>query len=117
MNLPVFLKHPGSATVNISTNVTFSCTAKGFSIIDVVWRKVGSSRLPLATTIITKWSWSSSEVTSNITFIKVVGYHMGKYYCTAMNEAGETSSKQADLLVQGYYSWLHISITYVRTYM
>ena len=102
VNLPTFLKHPGGVTVNISTNVTFSCVAKGFNITDLVWRKVGSSRLPLTATTITEWSLN--EVTSILTITKTAGYYTGKYYCLATNKAGEKSSDQAKLLVQGDYS-------------
>ena len=102
VTLPAFLKHPGAAKVNIFTNITFSCTAKGFNITDLVWRKVGSSRLPSTATTITEWS--SNEVTSILTITETAGYYTGKYYCTATNKAGETSSNQAVLSVQGYYS-------------
>ena len=114
VNLPVFLKHPGSATANVSTNASFSCAARGFNITDLVWRKVGLSRLPLTATTMTKWS--SNEVTSIITITNIVGYYMGKYYCKAMNKAGETSSIQAELLVQGYHSLLYIIMTYIYVY-
>ena len=102
VTLPAFLKHPGAVKVNIFTNITFSCTAKGFNITDLVWRKVGSSRLPLTATTITEWSLN--EVTSILTITETAGYYTGKYYCTATNKAGEKSSDQAKLLVQGYYS-------------
>ena len=108
VNLPAFLKDPGPATVNISANVTFSCTAKGFNITDLVWRKVGSSRLPLTATNKTKWS--SNEVTSILTITKTAGYYRGKYYCVATNNAGETPSNQAQLLVQGYYFMFYIEV-------
>ena len=108
VKLPVFLKHPGTTTVNISTNVTFSCTAKGFNITDVIWRKVGSSRLPLAATVTIKRS--PSKVRSILKITNAAGYYTGKYYCKAINTAGQTSSNQADLIVQGDYALWHITI-------
>ena len=104
----MFLKDPVSATANISTNVTLSCTAKGFNITELIWRKGGSSRLPLTATNKTKWS--SNEVTSILTITKTAGYYRGKYYCVATNNAGEASSNQAQLLVQGYYFMLYIEV-------
>lgn len=116
---PVFTKHPVAATVNISLNVMFSCTARGYDITNVTWMKVGSSRLPLTAMTELSFKRSRSRVTSILTITNTAGYYSGKYYCMATNKAGQTYSNQADLLVQGCYI-AHIYIyscvfIYIRT--
>ena len=96
---PVIVKHPDSSSVPVFKTTTFSCTAKGYNITDILWQKVGSSRLP--STIKTVMKQSLNEVTSILTITVAAGYYSGKYYCIASNKAGKAYSKNATLFVQG----------------
>lgn len=99
VSLPVILKQPDPATVNVFKTVKFSCTIKGYDIADVTWRKVGSDGLPLTAAIMTKWL--SDEVISTLTITLAAGYYSGKYYCVVTNEAGQIISNSASLFVKG----------------
>ena len=98
-NIPVIVKHPDSTAVNVFKTVTFSCTARGYDIINITWRKVGSSTLPITATNMTKKSLN--EVTSILIITLAAGYYSGKYYCMATNKFGLAISNNATLLVQG----------------
>ena len=113
MDKPVIVKHPDAAIVNVFKTVTFSCTARGYDIIDITWRKIGSSVLPVTATKTIRWSLN--EVTSILTITVAAGYYSGKYYCTATNKVGPASSNNATLLVQGTFcnvcTYVHIILS------
>ena len=100
MGRPVIIKHPDVTTVAVFKTAIFRCTAEGYDITDIIWRKVGSPRLPLtAKTVMMKQSLN--EVTSILTITIAAGYYSGEYYCIASNKAGKVYSNTATLLVQG----------------
>ena len=103
---PVIVKDPDSTTVTVFKTATFSCTAKGYNITDILWQKVGSSGLPSTTKTVMKQS--SNEVTSILTITVAAGYYSGKYYCIASNKAGKAYSKNATLFVKGNFDVLKV---------
>ena len=97
---PVITKHPDAITVNVFKTAIFRCTAKGYDITDIIWQKVGSSRLPSTAKTVTM-TQSLNELTSSLTITLAAGYYSGGYYCVASNKAGKEYSNTATLLVQG----------------
>jgi len=92
--------HPSSTTVVFYSSAQFSCTAKGFGIIGVVWKKVGSQKLPFTATVTTVSS-GINGITSVLSIIEIIGYYSGQYFCEVRNSAGTTTSLPATLNVNG----------------
>jgi len=92
--------HPSSTTVVFYSSAQFSCTARGFRLISVVWKKVGSQRLP-STATVTTVSSGINEITSKLTIIQIIGYYSGQYFCKVRNSAGTATSLPATLNVNG----------------
>ena len=98
---PVIISHPVSVNTSVYATVELSCTARGFQLVDVIWKKEGSSRLPRTTVITTRKSPDKNEITSTLQISETIGYYNGQYYCVARNSAGSVSSYVADLYVKG----------------
>ena len=101
---PVILNHPVATNTSVYSSVQFSCTARGFRLIDIVWMKETSSMLPRTSVITTSTSPDKNEITSTLQISEVIGYYSGQYYCVARNSAGNVSSNSANLYVEGNYT-------------
>ena len=100
---PDILSHPSASTVTFFDSVKFSCITRGYELTSVIWKKVGSQRLPF-TASITNTSSNINEITSVLTITEVIGYYSGQYFCEAKNSAGTTTSSPASLTVTGMYA-------------
>ena len=87
--------------MNITTSCNsalFVCTARGYGLIKIVWKRVNYT-LP-ATADVTEEK-SQNELSSTLTISEIVGsYYSGQYYCVVENEAGKVTSKIANLHVK-----------------
>jgi len=101
---PVIINHPVSTNTSVHTTVQFSCTARGFQLIDVIWKKEGSSRLPRTAVLTTSTSPDMNEITSTLQISETIGYYNGQYYCVVKNSAGSAFSHMADLNMKGILS-------------
>ena len=84
--------------INIDEPVSFKCTAHGFGIIKVMWRRTVYN-IP-ATAEVTEEK-SLNKISSILKITKTIGYYSGQYYCVAENEVGKVLSQTANLHVQG----------------
>ena len=65
----------------------------------VLWMKDGSQRLPASANIsVTKLA---NTIVSTLTIDRMIYYYQGNYRCVAKGEAGEISSSEALLSVNG----------------
>ena len=78
-------------------SASFSCVARSFGLVQIVWKRVKYSLPVTADVTVEK---SLNEVSSTLTINKIVGYYSGQYYCVAENEAGKVTSQIANLHVQ-----------------
>ena len=97
---PDIVDHPSSTIVVFYSSAQFSCTARGFRLINIVWKKAGSQRLPF-TAKVTNISSDINEITSVLTITEIIGYYSGQYFCEVRNSAGTTTSSLATLNVSG----------------
>ena len=104
---PDILSHPSASTVTFFDSVQFSCITRGYELTSVIWKKVGSQRLPF-TASITNTSSNINEILSVLTITEVIGYYGGQYFCEAKNCAGTTTSSLATLTVNGVYICMYI---------
>ena len=86
--------------MNISfyESVSFKCTANGFGVLKIVWKRV-KHKMPV-TAEVTE-DTSLNKITSILKITKTAGYYIGQYYCVAENKVGEVVSEIANLYVQG----------------
>jgi len=99
---PVIIVQPESVVTTTECSIMyFSCIARGFQLIDVIWKKDGLSRLPRTAVVTTSSSFDRNEITSILQISQVIGYYNGKYSCVARNSAGSVSSHNATLHVKG----------------
>ena len=112
-------------TIHIFESVSFNCTARGFGLLEIIWKRIRHA-IPV-TAEITQVK-SLNEITSVIKISTTVGYYSGQYYCIAKNEVGETISRIANLNVIGIESntmmllsnhilYMCIHTLYVHAYM
>ena len=97
MSSPRFIQQPDDVNVTVYKSASFSCVARGFGLVQIVWKRIKYS-LPITADVTVKTS--SNEVSSTLTINKIVGYYSGQYYCVAENEAGRVTSQIASLHVQ-----------------
>ena len=98
MSLPKITEQPNNMTIDIFKSVSLNCTARGFGLSEIIWKRIRYAIPVIAetTSII-----SVNEITSVLKITNTVGYYSGKYYCIAKNKAGETISQIATLNVIG----------------
>ena len=97
-SLPTISEQPSNVTVNFYESVSLNCTAYGFGVLKVFWKRV-KHPMPVMTEVTEKESLN--KITSILKITKTTGYYSGQYYCVAKNEVGEVVSKIANLYVQG----------------
>ena len=98
MSLPTISEHPNDMNTSVLNSVSFKCTAHGFRVLKIVWKRV-KHNMPV-TAEVTKRE-SLNKITSTLKFTKTAGYYAGQYYCVAENQAGEVVSRIANLYIQG----------------
>ena len=96
------MTNPSSSTVVFYDNAQFRCITRGYELLDIVWKKADSQRLPL-TAEVTNIPSNVNEIISVLTIIEAIGYYSGQYYCEAKNSAGTIKSSPATLYVNGMY--------------
>ena len=84
--------------INFYESVSFKCTASGFGVLKIVWKRVNQN-MPLTAEVAEEKSLN--EITSILKITKAAGYYSGQYYCVAVNEVGEVISEIANLYIQG----------------
>ena len=97
---PMIIKQPTDDVVEVYSSITLECKVQGYGHINVEWRKLGSplpSTAAVSNTKLTNGAYSILKIT------KIVGYNGGFYYCVAINTAGQTTSKHANISVQGKF--------------
>ena len=97
-------------TIGVYESVSFKCTANGFGVLKIVWKRV-KHNMPV--TAKATEETSLNKITSILKITKTVGYYSGQYYCVTENEVGEVISGIANLYVQGN-NMSHKNIIYVR---
>ena len=86
--------------INVYRTVSFQCTAHGFRVLKVVWKRV-KYNMPVTAKV--SEEKSLNKITSILKITKATGYYSGQYYCVAENQAGKVVSRIAKLNVQGTY--------------
>jgi len=99
VSLPIFLSHPNHTRADVFNDVRFTCSAVGYGIVTLMWKRMGILRVPI--TAVQVNSTLHDVVDSTLHIKRVNGYYAGEYYCIAENSAGQVKSKIASLLVQG----------------
>ena len=85
-------------TINFYESVTFKCTAHGFGVLKIVWKRV-KYHMPVMAEVTEEKSLN--KITSILKITKTAGYYSGQYYCVAENQVGKVVSQVANLHVQG----------------
>ena len=98
---PEVIEHPKHVSGDIYTSVTFQCKAKLYGNVQIQWKKLRSSKLPEASTTITRRS--RDGVTSILKIDKIIHHYKGYYYCVVKNEIGEVNTSLAQLHVDGTF--------------
>ena len=87
---------PGNVNVSVYKSASFKCTAHGFQLTKILWKRINYT-LPATAEIITDRSLNT--LSSTLIISGIIGYHSGRYYCVAENAAGEVTSHIAKLHV------------------
>ena len=86
--------------MNVTTScnsASFVCTARGYGLIKIVWKRV-TYTLPVTADVTEEKSLN--EISSILIISEIVGYYSGQYYCIIENEAGKVTSKIVNLCVK-----------------
>ena len=92
------LKHPNDINTYLYGSVSFKCTAQGFGVMKIKWRRA-EHNMPL-TAVVTE-QISLNEISSILSISKAVAYYSGQYYCVVTGKAGRIVSRTANLHVRG----------------
>ena len=82
------------------SSITLECKVQGYGHVNIEWRKLGS---PLPSTAVVSNTNVTNGAYSTLKITKIVGYYGGLYYCVAINIDGQTTSKHANISVQGKF--------------
>lgn len=86
IELASFLQRPHSITINESTTVVLNCSALGYPMPIVLWRKVGDDFHSLSVTQhVMMYPNGSYVVISSLTIANATYYNNGEYYCSVKN--------------------------------
>ena len=106
---PDILTNPSSSTVVFYDNAQFRCVARSCELMDIVWKKAGSQRLP-STAVVTNIPSNVNEIISVLKITEAIGYYSGQYYCEVKNSAGTVISSLATLYVKGMYVCMYVAM-------
>ena len=87
---------PQNISTATYTNVTFSCTGRGFGEIKVIWTKPPSK---VTKTAIYTFNRFDDYVISTLTLNHVVGIYAGRYCCAIINHSGSSPIRCAQLTI------------------
>ena len=73
------------------------CTACGYGLIKIVWKRVAYT-LPVTADMTEEKSFN--ELSSTLTISEIFGYYSGQYYCIVENKAGKVTSRITTLYVK-----------------
>ena len=96
--MPTILDQPNNMTINFYESVSFNCTAHGFGVLKIVWKRV---KYDMPVTEEVTEEKSLNKITSILKINKTAVYYSGQYYCVAENQVGEVVSQIANLYIQG----------------
>lgn len=96
---------PENISTAIYTDITFSCTGRGFGEVTVIWTKPPSK---VSATAVYTTNRYDDHVISTLTLNHVVGIYSGTYCCAIINHIGSSPIKCAQLSIS---SKLHTYIT------
>ena len=96
--MPTILEQPNNMTINFYKLVSFRCTAQGFGVLKIVWKRV-KHKMPVTAKVTEEKSLN--KITSILKIAKTAVYYSGQYYCVAENQVGKVNSWTAKLHVQG----------------
>ena len=88
--------------VSVYESVSFKCTAQGFGVLKIVWKRV-KHNMPV--TAEENEEKTLNKITSILKFTKTIGFYSGEYYCIVEGEVGEVASRTANLHIQGNNKW------------
>ena len=108
VSLPTVSEQPNSMIINVYESVLFKCSASGFGILKIVWKRI-EHNMPLTAEVTEEKSLN--KITSILKITKATGYYNGQYYCVVENQVGEVVSQIAHLQVQGNPQNLMLSST------
>ena len=98
MALPIIVRQPRSAAVEIYGVATFECIARSYGSASVTWRRL-NSELPVTADV--KNTKSSRGVRSILRIERSIGYYKGYYFCVITNTVGMISSRFAYFNITG----------------
>ena len=98
VSLPTISEHPNDMNITVHDSALFKCTAYGFGVTNIVWRRV-KYNMPI-TAEVTEGR-SLNHISSILKITEVIGYYSGQYYCIAENECGKVVSRSTSLYVKG----------------
>jgi len=98
VSLPTISEEPNDMNVTMYKSVILKCTANGFGLLNVVWKRV-EHNMPI--TAVTTKNKSLNSISSFLKITEAVGYYSGQYYCVVENKVGKVVSQTANLHVQG----------------
>ena len=82
----------------VHDSALFNCTAYGFGMTNIVWRRA-KYNMPITAEVTEQRSLN--QILSTLKITEVIGYYSGQYYCIAENEGGKVVSQSASLYVKG----------------
>ena len=96
VSLPRITTQPVDVNVSLYTSASFTCAARGFRLIKIVWKRINYS-LPITANVVEKKSLNMFSSTLKIS--EITGFYSGQYYCVAENKAGKVTSQIVNLHV------------------
>ena len=97
VSAPRITEQPNNVKVSLYKSASFECTAYGFGLINIIWKRINYT-LPITAKVTIKKSLN--KLSSRLEIHEIIGYYSGEYYCVAENAAGITTSHAAKLHVK-----------------
>ena len=109
---PELLVPPENITAAVYTNITFSCTGRGFGDVEVVWTRPLSK---VTVTAVHTTERNDEQIIDRLMIPHVVDIYSGQYCCAFENRAGSSLKRCANLFVQGEYHLIPKNFTNVKS--
>jgi len=87
---------PQNVSAAIYTNITFSCTGRGFGTVKVVWTKPPSK---VTSTAVYTSERNDDHIVSTLSLVNLVAIYSGTYCCAIENHVGSSIAKCAKLSI------------------